>query len=57
MLMYKKWFVVLGCLFGMICFIGPAFGAEDACVACHSKYAPQRFPGLAKGGAKEEHHH
>jgi hypothetical protein len=29
----------------------------DACVACHSRYAGHRFPGLSDHNAGEEHHH
>jgi hypothetical protein len=28
-----------------------------ACVACHSKFAAERFPGLAKGMDHDKHHH
>jgi len=29
----------------------------DTCMACHSKYAPHRFPGLAGTDSQEEHRH
>jgi hypothetical protein len=30
---------------------------SEACVACHAKYATQRFPAFAKSGEKDVHHH
>ena len=33
------------------------FKLNSACVACHSKYATQRFPGLVKGNEGDSHQH
>ena len=33
------------------------FKLNDACVACHAKFAAERFPGLATGAGKEGSHH
>ncbi len=33
------------------------FKLNEACVSCHSKFAAHRFPGLARRGDHEEHHH
>ncbi len=33
------------------------FKLNSACVACHTKFAPQRFPGLVKGNEGDSHHH
>lgn len=33
------------------------FKLNSACVACHSKYATQRFPGLVKDNEGDSHHH
>ncbi len=33
------------------------FKLNSACVACHTKYATQRFPGLAKGNEGDSHEH
>jgi hypothetical protein len=52
--MYKKWFVVLGCLFGMVCFIDPAFGAEEACVTCHRKISPGQVADWESGIHSQE---
>lgn len=32
------------------------YKVTEACIACHSKYASHRFPGLAPGLKNEEHH-
>jgi hypothetical protein len=33
------------------------FKLNNACVACHGKFAAERFPGLVKGAGKEGSHH
>ncbi len=33
------------------------FKLNEACVSCHSKFAAHRFPGFARRGDHEEHHH
>jgi len=33
------------------------FKLNSACVACHSKYATERFPGLVKGNEGDSHQH
>jgi len=33
------------------------FKLNSACVACHSKYATERFPGLVKGHKGDSHQH
>jgi len=33
------------------------FKLNEACVSCHSKFATHRFPGFARDGDHEEHHH
>jgi len=33
------------------------FKLNSACVACHSKYATERFPGLVKGNEEDSHQH
>jgi hypothetical protein len=33
------------------------FKLNSACIACHTKYATERFPGLVKGSEEDSHHH
>ena len=33
------------------------FKLNSGCVACHSKYATERFPGLVKGDKRDSHQH
>ena len=33
------------------------FKLNSACIACHTKYATERFPGLVKGSEGDSHHH